>query len=225
MSGIKCLPDELIEIVDDYTSNFELKEVDNIYEIIKDNTNEKCNIIYSPTIILKYSMGIVGVYYNKKHVLNAWVNDIDRYVILDNKRVIVGDYIYNLEKSGNENWPESRYFNKNEGILNECKEYQWTRGNISIHSLKSRNGNTWLANEGILTRNGIVLSLIPDLCRLTCTIDDKIAVMWSDKNGEIYIYNGEINHIQKKFYRAYGSEYIVDQKGFVFKIQRSSHLF
>lgn len=224
MSGIKILPDELIDIVEDYASEVYLRKIDSIPEITQNSSNK--HIIYSPTIIITYFCQILQIYYKKQLKLALYVPTIDTYGIIDDKTVMVEKTKYNLE-TGEATYSLSQdylFVNVNEGIFNtylSTKKWSLCDKEISAHALITANGNIWDISKNKLTYNGEDMIEIGALLRLMCTIKNNTVILFSNHN-EIIVYQlGDVRlrKISMKVCRFYGSEYVVGANGDVFKFE------
>lgn len=223
MSSFKILPDELIDIVESYADKIVLRKVDNILNIVEKNT-DIFSVVYSPTIIIVRLKNDPNIYMYYKHNLSfvRRASSPDAFSIIDDKTVMTSGRLLNMENKKEETYNILFFYcNRNEGIMNYYT-VRWSRSyNGSVHSLTTAKGNTWDISHDDLKYNRENIGKISDFDRPMCSINDEFLVLRSNNDYTITIANknGHVYKLAGMFYRFYGSEYIVDFDGNVYKLE------
>lgn len=220
MSGIEILPDELIDIVEEYVEEIVLRKIDNISEII--NLHSKIYIVvYSQNIIVIYIRHEKKyyIYYKRKLSLTLCELRIDCILILDDETIAWSGQTFNLEHKVMEfNKTEFKYCNKNENTINYFKD-NWSRGHGGIRAIISAKGNIWDEHDKNITYNGRIICKNAEHNELMCSINDEFLILRNYKNGVITVVNKNNYELGGRFYRFYGSEYAVRTDGNVYKLE------
>lgn len=237
MSGIEILPDELINIVEEYVDKVYLRKVDNIRNLIDHDLYT--SIYYSPTIIIFRMRNQYEIFYKKQHKKIIYMEDTDRCAILNETSIIYNGYIVDLETLQSTSCEKGYYINKNEGVLNtfDYDKKMWSRYNhqTSPCTIITAKGNIWEIQNDKLMYNGKIskeiskdvksfgkiVSPISSSSEIMCSINNDTVIIYNKWRRDISVYSfGKLQSFEGSYYRFYGREYVVDfDNGDVFKIE------
>lgn len=233
MSGIQILPNELINIVDEYAYGICITKVGNIKDLI-DDYDINSNVWYCPNIVVLRKSGEneTSIYYKNKLAIRTMCK-LDNYMILDNTKVYTHIYTFDLER-------QTKVANVNNHsycVNNEKKQYYYNATyskwhdnafrvmqipNANCTTLITSKGNRWSKQIGNLYYNGEIVNIgINSPFELMCSINNDFVVLRGMDTFYAYACDklGNTTKIHdKEVYRFYGQEYIVDIDGDVYNL-------